>query len=240
MLAAAVGFVSACTDDTSLGSADAGPDVAVIDGAVGERQDAAGGNLADAAGDAATDGGTDAAVLPALCEKTYPNTSVSGDAGASEPEEMPRYDFIALRAIFTGAVNASGSCEIGKAFVEDPDPFVPVPYMCLGKQLAALAGCKVQGTPDDYAVAQDDNGDHCAPSDGGTSVELGFWNPESRSYTANDVDYMVSVIRAAAIETGMAAADADRLAAILETQKTKVVRSDAGFGDAGFSQSTCE
>ncbi|HVH42639.1 MAG TPA: hypothetical protein VM925_09850 [Labilithrix sp.] len=240
--AAALGLVSACTEETTPeGSQDASVDVPVIppgqrDGAVvtdaGASDAAADGSIKDSGIDA------DAAILKALCE-TYPNTVVAGDADVGEPSDFTRYMLIALRAIYTGVENAANSCEIGQAFVEDPDPFVPVPFTCLGRQLAALTGCIAQGKAVDYLAAQDDNNDYCV-SDAGPSVLLGLHDPATKNYTGNDVDFMIELVKKAALETGMAPADADRLKALLVAEKNKVAFGDAGTGDAGFSQSTCE
>lgn len=183
-----------------------------------------------------TDGGTDAAVdtgldggaeaeAPRLC-KTYPN--VSADASAAEgPRKL--YELIALRAL----LEAAASCEVGESFPDLEDP-PPSQITCFGKQLAALAGCLAGGAPIDYSAELDENGEKCVNPATGV-VQIGFRDPATNKYSSMDVDFMLNLVRKAAVSTGMPAADADRLKALVTAEKSKAA-SDAG---PGYTNSTC-
>src|SRR5262249_48947949 len=156
------------------------------------------------------------ASLPALCI-TYPNVTTPGDAGASEPDDFLRFDLIALRALLSGETNAAASCQVGTEFASTDDP-PPSQEDCLGQELAFLAGC---AAPTNYqGNALDKNGARCV-DDGGV-VRLGFRDPATGNYTAQDVDFVIQLVRAAALSTGMTSADAERLVALLEAQKGSV------------------
>jgi hypothetical protein len=185
------------------------------------------------------DGGTDAAdaadaadqyVPPPLCQ-TYPNNPADASVG-----EGPRklYELIALRAL----LEAADSCEIGQAFQALEDP--PSQLTCFGKQLASLAGCLVGGAPIDYTIQEDENGEKCVPvvaTD--PTVKVGFRDPATSGYSNKDVDFLVALTKKAAISTGMPAADAERLRALLAAQR-KQAAGDGGPGDGGaYTQSNC-
>jgi hypothetical protein len=251
--AATFALISACSDDETV--ADVANDdaaVPVLDGS-----NAADGNVADGAksdssvvsdagadADAATDtdasdedasdgsAEAEASVTP-LCT-TYPSADISGDAAApNEPPTEERYRLIARRALMSGEQNASIACEISQAF-QDPDT-APTPLVCFAAQLKILAGC----ASGPYEAVNDDEGAAPCVTDGGSIIQLGFRDPQNGNYSNADVDYLIHLVREAAVSTGMATGDADRLAALLATQKEKVVSVDAGPDDGGFSNPNC-
>lgn len=247
-----LGVIGACTDDESPtttavdASADVTSDGSAADSTV-EPADAADAGPDAEDLDSSTDAGRDAN-LPALC-LTYPNIAIPSDAGAGEPPNSKRYDLIALRALVSQAsANASSSCEVSSLFHVDDNPDAAVPFLfalpiqpdCLGRQLAYLTGCEAAGAYE--SDGRDMQGTRCVPDASADGVVyLGFRNPDVYGYHQADVDFVIRLIRQAAIGTGMAAADADRLKALLEEKRSFVVTRDAGAdaGDAGFSASTC-
>lgn len=225
VVAASFALVTACSSDPSTSpSADASTDT-------GASADTGTSTDTGTSSDGSTDGGTDApadaveAEAPRLC-KTYPN--VSADASASEgPRRL--YELIALRAL----LDAMGSCEIGQAFPDLEDP-PPSQITCFGKQLAAVSGCLIGGAPIDYSKEIDENGAACVNVSTGV-VQVGFRDPATNKYSSMDVDFMLNLVRKAAVSTGMAPADADRLKALIAAEKAKAA-SDAG---PGYTNSTC-
>ena len=224
---AALALATACSSDpevTPSPTAEAGSD--------STSTPVDGGSDTSSQTDAPSDGGVDAAkeaAVPPLCA-TYKD--ISADASAVEgPRRL--YELIALRAL----VEAMDSCEIGAHFggdIEDPPPSL---ITCFGKQIAMVAGCNLGGAPIDYAKEIDENGARCVPSAvGANTVQLGFRNPATSGYSGSDVDYMLSLVRAAALSTGMPAADADKRKALVATQRSNV--TDGG-PDSGFSNSSC-
>jgi len=242
----AIGVVTACSDDPNVDDSPSVPPTmdatTGVDGTVGDSTMPVLDAKTDAGADATTADADAEAGLPALCE-TYPNTVIMGDA-ATEPQTFARFKLIAYRAIYTGPNNTfnNATCEISEAFQNDFDP--PLPGDCLGVQLAALAGCKdINGTPIGYATAIDQNADNCVAA-GGPSIQLGFRVPNPDNvpppYTVTDVNKFIDIIRLAAIQTGMSVADANRLKALLDAERNKVVTTDAGFdASAGYSNSIC-
>jgi hypothetical protein len=227
-----MGLVAACSDDDATPSSTVDASVDVTQPEAGQTDSSVTPDATVDSGDAGVDSTTP---LPPLCT-TYPNNDLMGDAAAGEGTHA-RYELIALRAMLSGDPSAIASCEIETGFYDFGEP--PNQYECLGLQLASLAGCTVGGAAIDYGIANDNNGDQCAPA-AGEAVKLGFRNPETAGTTVNDIDYLNELIRLAAISTGMAPADAARLKALLEAERNKLVLADAGAADAGFSQSQCE
>jgi len=183
--------------------------------------------------DVVTDGGGgDAAVeaeasVPPLCTK-YPNKLVDGGL-------LTFYELVAERAV-VGL--ASGRCEIGAHFTDYNDP--PAQSPCFAKQLISsdIADCIIGGEHIDYSKQTDPDGNLCVGVGAADKVLVGFRNPATSGYTANDYEVFATVTRQAAIDNGMAVADADRLKALVLARRGSVV-PDAGAGDAGLSQSTC-
>jgi hypothetical protein len=249
LLSLSFGLIVACTDDenASTGGRDASSDVAAIDGSTNTGD---GSTIVDAGRDARdssiqpTDSGSDAdadAEPPIPLCTTYPDTLIAHDAGSDEEGAGPftRWQLIAFRAIVTGAfpnglTGAINSCEL-QNYLDDPGQ--PYPDQCLAKQLAALTGCQLAGSPAKYDnTTQDTEGASCYP-DAGNRLELGLENTGTTPYTYPDVDLIIKMIVEAAKSTGMADGDANRLKAILEARRPNVAFVDAG--DAGYSNSNC-
>ncbi|HSO39303.1 MAG TPA: hypothetical protein VLT33_42545 [Labilithrix sp.] len=231
VLAASFAIVAACSSDDDTGGTTTQPDAAQnpLDSSI-PRTDSStpledGGPGLDAA-DAA-----DQFVPPPLC-KTYPDNPA--DASVAEgPRKL--YELIAVRAL----LEAADSCEVGSAFQALEDP--PSQLTCFGKQLASLAGCLVGGAPIDYNLAEDENGAKCiAVAAGDDTVKAGFRNPATGAYSNKDVDFLIALTKKAAISTGMPAADAERLRALLAAQRATAAADGGGPGDGGtYTQSTC-
>jgi hypothetical protein len=229
-------LTSACSDDDDGGmnSADGAADVPRIDSSI-PRPDGSSikdgsvpsdapvdSNQPDAGGDA----DAEASALPSLCE-TYKLETIDGGGVPNEPVGAHRYILIGYRAVYTGEQNLYSSCELGGVPLSFDDS-APLSEYCLGWQLASLAGCKdsLTGNVSDYSKAQDDNQIDCIGAKG--NVQLGFLNPEMNNYSDRDVDFMAELVRKAAISTGMAPADAERLKAAYLEKRSTVVLTDAG------------
>jgi hypothetical protein len=253
------GLVVACSDDTTSPLDPGGYDASPFDGSSNftdgsyQLQDAGADSnkpLTDAGKDAADAAdAADSAPPTPLCT-LYPSIWVT-DAG-SDPKE--RWERIAYRSFFPaqGAAapgyNIYETCEVSANFPydDDSDPNwiggPPANQECLIQQLKAIAGCKNAGVAVDYEVANDiSNGAKCT-ADGGLGIRLGFRDPPNHRYTDQDVDKVIDIIRANAIDAGgLTAADADRLKAQLQALRNTAVRADAGpGGDAGYSAAACE
>lgn len=225
-LAAAFVAIEACSssDPTTPPGTDASTAETSTDGNTATDTSTSSDGGSDATVDTGLDGGAEAEA-PRLC-KTYPN--VAADASASEgPRKL--YELIALRAL----LEAAASCEVGESFPDLEDP-PPSQITCFGKQLAAVAGCLAGGAPIDYSAELDENGEKCVNPATGV-VQIGFRDPATSNYSSMDVDFMLGLVRKAAVSTGMPAADADRLKALITAEKSKAA-SDAG---PGYSNSTC-
>lgn len=233
LLAASFAIVAACSSDDDTGATPTlSPDAAQNpvdgsiprgDGSIDPPPDAGPGlDAADAA---------DQFVPPPLCV-TYPNAPA--DASVAEGSRK-LYELIAVRAL----LEAADSCEIGDAFQALEDN--PNQLNCFGLQLASLAGCLVGGAPINYAIAEDGNANKCiAVAAGDSTVQAGFRDPAVGNFSNRDVDFLIALTKKAAISTGMKAADAERLRALLAAQRATATVDGGGAGDGGlYTQSTC-
>jgi len=205
------------------GSDDAGSEDAGIEDA----------GIEDASPDADPDPEPDASAPGPLCE-TYPNEVIDSAGDPMEEPSLPRWTFIARRALYTlTPTNARSACEVGAHFM---DTSGPDQAECLGNQLAVLTGCPDPAT---YEDSVDGTGTQCVGPDG--VVQLGFRNPQNGGYHKADIDFVIELVRQSAISTGMAAEDADRLKALLEENRHLALTMDAGAdaGEGGYSNSTC-
>lgn len=234
LLAGSFAIVAACSSDDDTGATPTSPDAAQspvdgsvprVDGSIDPPPDAGPGlDAADAA---------DQFVPPPLCV-TYPNAAA--DASIAEgPRKL--YELIAVRAL----LEAADSCEIGSAFQDLEPEGNPSQLTCFGLQLASLAGCLVGGAPINYAIAEDENANKCiAVAAGASTVKAGFRDPATGNFSNRDVDYLIALTKKAAISTGMKAADAERLRALLAAQRSTATADGGGAGDGGtYTRGTC-
>lgn len=233
-------IVAACSSDDETATTPDGTDAA-RDSAIVQQDGSVIGVDSSTLQDAATADSADAAPAPPRLCALYPDTPA--DASAAEgPRRL--YELIAVRAL----LQAVDSCEIGAVYADefgDVDlesaPPNPSQITCLGRQLASLAGCFVGGAPLDYNIVNDENGSRCVPTgDASDTIQLGFRNPKTGvtlPYTVKDVDFFIQLTKNAALSTGMTAADAARLEALLQARKSSAATTT---GDAGnYSQSSC-
>jgi hypothetical protein len=170
------------------------------------------------------DGGADAAAdadggLPPLC-KTYPDNNIP-----YQGELASRWSVISFRAMEL----AGADCAIG-AYFASPGASNPIQIDCYTEELRAVAQCVAKnGLITVYdQESRDGNNDRCLPA-----VRIGFKNA---SPSAKDVERFITLTKNAAVDIGMAPADAARLEALLLAKKSTAVVS----ASSDYTQSSCD
>lgn len=219
-------FVIHCTVDVKEGPA---PAVVTEDAAVDTGttvQNDAGTDVVTAAETGGEDAQPEAeAAAPVSLCTTYPDKTASGS----------RYYDLALKILEAAAAD----CKLGTRF-EGFDQLSPYPDECFRVQLLTFAQCTDPLTRKPYTydeTTKDPDEVSCVAdmaNGTGGSVLLGFFDP-GRTVTSADFDEYLKLVKAEAIKWGMSAGDADRLVALANAERGKVVKASG----TGLSNSTC-